>query len=480
VTVPSIKDAGLVRGLGLAAAASAAVGNMIGTGVFLKARVMTCNVEEPLLVLGAWVVAALLSLGGALAYAELAAMFPRAGGDYNYLREAYGSRVAFLFGWEEVVIGRAASPAAKATICAIFLNVLSGGALDGPALSFSIFGYPVTLTMVQVVAVAAIWAATLVSCAAVQVGGGFSVALTALKMAVLVGVAAGAFFLARGDWSNFLMSDVGGTCEGVAASVQGGAVGFGAALLGALWAYDGWTNATTMAGEVRDPQRTMPRALIGGVLITAIIYTVVNAAYFYALTPTEVASVPESSSVASEVVGRFLGPAAVTVIAVAILLSTVGSLQTSIMGAGRIPYAMARDGIFFPALGKLSPRTRVPVRALVALAIWSSVLACSGTFDTLTDMVVFASFVFYVMNTVGLFLLRRRRPDLARPYRTWGYPWLPALFIITALWLMAVTVQGQPVRSLIGLGLIAAGLPIHEYYARRSARASAAADSKAS
>jgi APA family basic amino acid/polyamine antiporter len=448
---------------------------MIGTGVFLKARVMTCNVDAPLLVLGAWVVAALLSLGGALAYAELAAMFPRAGGDYNYLRAAYGSRAAFLFGWNEVAIGRTGSAAAKGTVCAIFLNVLSGGALDGAVLSFHLFGHAVSLTVVQVVAVAAIWAATLVSCAAVQVGGGFGVFLTSLKIAVLAGVAAGAFLLARGDWGHYMMVNAGGTCEGVAAGVRGGVAGFGAALLGALWAYDGWTNATSVAGEVRDPHRNLPRALIGGVLATALIYTVVNAAYFYPLTPTEVASVPQSSSVASEVVSRFLGPAAASIIAVAILLSTAGSLQTSIMGAARIPFAMARDGIFFPPLGRLSPRTRVPVRALVTLAIWSSILACTGTFDTLTDMVVFAAFVFYALCTVGLFVLRWRRPDLERPYRTWGYPWLPALFVVAAIWLVAVTVQGQPLRSLLGVGLIAAGLPIHEYYARRSARATASA-----
>jgi APA family basic amino acid/polyamine antiporter len=468
VTASPSKDGfGLVRGLGLAAAASAAVGNMIGTGVFLKARVMTCNVDAPFAVLGAWVIAALLSLGGALAYAELAAMFPRAGGDYNYLRESYGSRAAFLFGWEEFAIGRSGSAAAKGTICAIFLNVLTGGALDGAALSFSVAGHPMTLTFVQLVAVAAIWAAALVCCAAVQVGGGFSVALTALKMAVLVGVAAGAFFLAHGDWAHYTMTNTGGTCEGVGAGVRGGVTGFGAALLGALWAYDGWSNATSVAGEVRDPQRTMPRALIGGVLVTAVLYIVLNAAYFFPLTPTQVASVPGDSSVATEVVRSFLGQAAAKAMAVAILISTAGSLQTSLMGAARIPYAMSRDGIFFPALGRLSARTRVPVPAILALAVWSSVLACSGTFDTLTDMVIFASFLFYILNTVGLFLLRRRRPEAERPYRTWGYPWLPAVFVLTAGWLVVVTVQGNPVRSLIGLGLIAAGLPIHEYYARK-------------
>src|SRR3954470_3221227 len=255
---------GLVRGLGLAASTSVVVGSVIGTGIFLKPRVMMCNAETPSLVLAAWAAAAVLSLAGALTYAELAAMMPRAGGEYVFIREAYGKPVAFLYGWTQFAVAYTGSQAAKGVSFAIFLNSLLGGALDRTFFTWHLAGYEFPLGELQVIALAVIILATLVNCLAVTVGGGVSGGLTGLKILAGVAIGSAAFILARGQWAHLAMSGAGGTCEGVAPTARGGLAGFGAAMLGALWAYDGWTNVTIVAGEVKRPHRNLPLALIGG------------------------------------------------------------------------------------------------------------------------------------------------------------------------------------------------------------------------
>src|SRR5437762_3060205 len=382
---PSNKPVTLVRGLGVFASVSIVVGSVIGTGIFLKTRVMMCNVETPWLVIIAWIAAGFLSLAGALTYAELAAMMPRAGGEYVFIREGYGRPLAFLYGWTQFAVAYTGSQAAKGVSFAIFLNILAGGA-----------------------------------------------------------------------------------CEGVEATARGGLAGFGAAMLGALWAYDGWSNVTIVAGEVKRPQRNLPLALIGGILIVAALYIFANFAYLYVLSPVEVASVSKASSVATEVARKFLGPSAVGVIAMAMMISTLGSLHTGTLSGARISYAMAKDGLFFRPLARLSGRTRVPVNALILQCVWSCVLALSGSFDTLTDYVIFAAWIFYALNTASVFIFRRRMPHADRPYRTLGYPALPILFLLAAGWLIFNTLMATPKQAPIGLGIIALGLPIYFYWARKN------------
>ena len=403
----------LTRGVGPWAAAAVNVANMIGTGVFLKTRVMTCNVGSAKLVLVVWLAAGLLSLAGTFAYSEIAAMMPEAGGDYVYLRRAYGRLVGFLYGWIAFAVARAGSQAALAVGLAIFMNVALGGALDRGHFGVS------SLTLV---ALAAIWIVALINCASVASGGRMALVLTLAKVGLVLGVGIGAFVFAAGDWSHLSESGLAGTCEGVAGSARGGIAGFGAAMLGALWAYDGWQNVAPLAGEVRDPQRNLPRAFVGGTLAVAALYLLVNLAYFYALTPVQIASVPASSSVATQVMQRFLGPIAVSMTAVALMISSFGALHASVLANSRIPFAMARDGLFFRALVRLSPRSNVPVRAILAQAAWASVLALSGTYDTLTDSVIFSSWLFYGLMTAALFVFRKKMPDAPRPYRAFGYP----------------------------------------------------------
>jgi APA family basic amino acid/polyamine antiporter len=469
-TVVTPVPSGLTRGVGAWGAVAVNVANMIGTGVFLKTRVMTCNVGSAKTVLLVWLAAGLLSLAGTFSYSEIAAMMPEAGGDYVYLRRAYGKMVGFLYGWMTFAVAKAGSQAALAVGLAIFMNVAVGGALEHWQLAASPFGFNLSLNGLTIVALATIWTVALINCASVAAGGHTALVLTLAKVGLVLGVGISALIFAPGDWGHLAGSGLAGTCEGVANSARGGYAGFGAAMLGALWAYDGWNNVAPLAGEIRNPQRNLPRAFIGGMLVVAALYLFVNIAYYYALTPVEIASVPLSSSVATEVLKRFLGPVAVSMTAVALMISSFGSLHASALANSRVPFAMARDGLFFRALARLSPRTNVPARAIVAQAAWGSVLALSGSYDNLTDSVIFASWLFYGLSTASLFVFRRTMPDAPRPYRALGYPLVPMIFVLVTTALLINTFIAAPREALRGMLMLIAGLPLYWYWSRRSTK----------
>jgi len=463
----------LIRGLGLIGAISVNVANIIGTGVFLKARVMTCNVGTPGKALIVWVLAGLLAMAGALTYAELLAMKPRAAGEYGLVRDAYGRPLGFIYGWTQFLIARTASAAALAVGFAIFLNDLVGGTLRPTVIGpFTLpGGFTLSLTRLQLVALAAIIITTLINCAAVRVSGGVASVLTGMKIILLLGVGFGAFFYSSGDWGHLNLVNNGGLCEGVPITT-GGIAGFAAAMIGALWAYDGWNNITFLAGEVKNPGRNLPLALIGGGLVVMALYLFVNVSYFHVLTPTEIASVPASSSVAAEVVRRLLGSVAVTLMAAAMMTSSFGALHASILATARIPYALAKDGLIVKSLAHVSRRTHVPIRALVVQCFWACVVALSGEYDTLTDYAIFALTLFYALVAASIFIYRRREPDAERPYRTWGYPVVPILFLIVSVALIIQTIVNTPRQSAIGLFLISLGVPVYWLLDRRSRSAS--------
>jgi APA family basic amino acid/polyamine antiporter len=454
----------LIRGLTLVAAVSIIIGNVIGTGVFLKARVMTCNVGTPGMVITVWVVAGLLSLAGALTYAELAAMMPRAGGEYTFMREAYGNGAGFLSGWMQILIAKTGSQASVALIFANSLNDLTGKSVE----NFS--GYGVQATGIMV-----ILAITLLNCATVRVSGWVATALTGVKIALVLGVALGAFLLAQGDWGHFALANAGGTCEGVSTGAMFGVAGFGAAMLGALWGYDGWNNLTFVAGEIKNPQRNIPVALIGGTILIMLLYIFINAAYFYALPPTAVASVSANSSVAAEVTNSFMAPFSAYakalvagLVAAALMASSVGTLHTSVLTGARVPYAMARDGLFFDKLSKVSETTRVPARAVLAQGLWACALVLIlRRFDKLTDYVVFGSYIFYGLVTASIFVFRRRMPNAERPYKAWGYPVVPALFLLVTGFLLVNTFWAAPSEAILGLLLIGLGFPVYYFFFRQ-------------
>ncbi len=460
----------LVRGLGPIAAISVNVGNIIGTGIFLKARVMTCNVGTPGRVIVVWIAAGLLALAGALTYAELTTMRPHAGAEYVITRDAYGKVWGFLNGWSQFLISRTASAAALAVGFSIFLNDLTRGALSEVYFRFTIpGGYQIPFGRLQIAALITLAVTTLINCAAVAVSGHVASFITILKVLVVLGVGLGAFLYQDGSWSHLGMANIGGTCEAVAVT-GGGFSGFAAAMLGALWAYDGWNNISYMAGEVKHPDRNLPLALISSMFIVILLYVLVNVSYYYVLTPTEVASVSAVSSVAAEATRRVVGPLALSLMAGVMMLSSWGSLQTSILGTARIPFAMARDGIFFQSLARVSRKTHVPVIALIVQAVWAAVLTLSGTFDQLTDLAIFAFWLFYGMVTAAVFVFRRREPDAPRPYRTWGYPVVPALFVLVTIYLIGFTIKNAPLQSLFGLLIIALGLPVYWYFVRANTR----------
>lgn len=457
---PAPDRTSLVRGLTLIAAMSVVVGNVIGTGVFLKARVMTCNVGTPGKVLLVYVVAGLLSLAGALSYAELAAMMPRAGGEYVFMREAYGRAWGSMFGWMSFFIGKAGSQAALGVQFALFLNTMIRGRLGGEFFTLNLFGHAMPFGKIQTVALASIIIVTGINCLAVRVSGSVASFLSGVKIALVLVVGVGAFLLAKGaDWSHLWTANIGGVCENVSTASRAGLGGFIAAMLGALWAYDGWNNVTLVAGEVQNPQRNLPRALIGGMLLIMGLYLFVNLSYFYVLSPTAIASVSTKSSVATEVATQFLGPIAITFIAAALLSSTFGTLHTSILTGARVPYAMARDGLFLKSLSKVSPRTHVPIGSLAVQAVWACILvvAFSSSFDTLTDYAIFGLWIFYGLVTAAVFILRRKMPNLERPYRTFGYPVVPMLFILAAGWILGMTLWGVRADAANGFSLMLHG-----------------------
>ena len=431
----------LLRGLRFIDAAAIVVGSMIGTGVFLKSGIMAQQVGAPSWVLLAWVLAGVLSLAGALTYAELGAMFPRAGGEYVYLREAYGDLTAFLFGWTRFWIAAPGTVAAYAVGAATFLE----GAVDlafiggkaGMGLAFILFF-------------------TALNCLQVTVGGRVQSFITSVKLLMMLGLILGVLFFSP----DAEMARLG---EGSAVPLT--ISGLGLAMLAALWAYDGWNNLPMAAGEVKNPERNLPLSLILGVLLVLVIYCLINLGYFLALPLAEVQTAnsslhPDALPVATKAAMTFLGTAAVGLVSIAFVISALGAMNGSVLTNARVPYAMARDGLFFRSMGYLSPRTRVPVVSILVQAVIAGAMAMLGTFDQLTNYVVFSSWIFYGLCCAGVIVLRRRRPELARPYRVLGYPYVPAVFVIVSMLLIANTVWSMPQESLIGLALIAVGVPV--------------------
>jgi len=472
----------LVRGLGLLAAVSIIIGNVIGTGVFLKARVMTCNVGSPEWVLIVWIAAGILSLAGALTYAELAAMKPEAGGEYVFLRDAYGRVASFLYGWMLIFVGKTGAQASVAVVFAIGLNDFLDGKLKQTLIKTDILGYTYELTSLQLIAVMMIIIFTTINCASVALSGRIATVLTFVKIALIAFVGIGAFiWVTGGTFSHFGMTESGGACEGVSEGVRYGSAsysfigGFGAAMLGALWGYDGWNNLTLVAGEIDKPQKNIPLALIGGTIVIIICYVFVHFAYYYVLDPTAIANVSKDSSVAKEVVSKFFGGDiksfatgfAVSLFTVGLMLSSIGTLHTSILTGARVPYAMAKDGLMFESFGRLSEGTRVPIIALIFQGAWAILLALSGSFDTLTDYVIFGSWIFYALVTSSVFVFRRKYPNAERPYKAFGYPVVPILFLLVAGYLLINTIITAQTQSFIGIFLILLGLPVYYYLTSR-------------
>ena len=453
----------LIRGLTLTDTTALVVGTVIGTGVFIKSAIMAQDAGSPMLVLTAWVAAGFLSLAGALSYAELGAMMPHAGGEYVYLRRSYGELAAFLFGWMRFVVAGSGSIAILGVGFATFFSAIVPMTAVWGHTTYTFLGRTMQwqFGMTQIVAIAAILAFAIVNCLTVVVGGRVQTALTVLKVGGIAVVVFGiALFSSSADWTHLAAA---------ASGHSGGLAAFGLAMLAALWAYDGWNNMPMAAGEVKDPGRTVPRALIGGMAGVMVIYCAANLSYFYALPWGEILTSNSTAHrdalpVATKAAQTAFGDSGGKLMSIAFVLSALGALNGATLTGARVPFAMARDGLFAARFGALSSRTHVPVAAVLMQAGWACVLAASGTYDQLTDYVIFASWIFYGLVTSAVFVLRFRAPDMARPYRTLGYPVVPLAFIVVACWLVINTLMNRPVESVAGLVLIALGLPVYWYF----------------
>ncbi len=441
----------LRRDLGPWAAAAIVVGTVIGSGIFLVPRDMVEAVGTPGAVFLVWVVGGALSLAGALTYAELSAALPEAGGEYVYLRAAYGPFWGFLYAWTQMWVGKSGSVATLATAfflyMANFRPELEQVAFRVP-LPIGPGGGPLDVRYGQFLSMGVILLLAGINYFGVRFGGRLQVAVTLTKVALIAAIILLGFSSGQGAVSHYH----------TATPAPGGGAGFFLALVAALWAYDGWNNVSMVSAEIRQPQKNLPRALIAGTLVVVAIYLATNAAYFYVLPASEVAA---SNRVAADMMRRALGDWGAHAVSVAAMVSIFAALNGSILSGARVPYAMARDGLFFRPVGRVHPVYRTPGTSILCLGAWSALLVLSGRYRQLYTYVIFANWLFYGMTTASVFALRRKRPQLERPYRTLGYPVLPVLFVLGAGAIVLATLRESPRESVLGLGLILAGLPFY-------------------
>jgi APA family basic amino acid/polyamine antiporter len=414
-----------------------AIGSCIGSGIFLTPSQIAGQLPAPLLILLVWGLGGLITLMGALTFAELGAMFPQAGGVYVYLKEAYGDLFGFLYGWVYLVVITSGANAALSIACAYYLA----------------FIFPLSQTGIKITAIAALVVVTVVNILRVKAAEIFTNVFTGLKLLGIAAVIGIGLFFGRAQFS---LLDTRG-----AASADNLISALGLALIGVLWSYGGWQHASFVAGEARDARRMIPRAMIIGALVVAVVYLLTNLAYLLLLPVYDIAS---SQSLAADAVSTIL-PFGGVLIALLIAISTFGTLGIYTLSAPRIYYAMARDGLFFKKLAWVHPRFRTPVNAILAQSAWAVVLLLFwGTFEDLITYVVFTDWVFFGLTAVGIFIFRRKYPDHPRPYKTLGYPVVPLIFIsITFLFVINSLVE-KPLHAWSGLVLMLIALPIYFYF----------------
>jgi len=433
-------------------------GTIIGSGIFLVPAEMMQAVGSAGLVYLAWIVGGLLSFFGALTYAELGAVRPFSGGEYVYVRDAYGPLPGFLYGWTWFLI---AKPASIATVTAGIVRVLG----TFPAFKFlpqSIFALHVTsgrtleISYGHLAAIGATVFITALNYIGIRKAGDFQFVFTVLKVGMIIGIAVVALMASSGSWSNF------GTSF---ADAKGGMAGFMAALVAALWAYDGWNDLNMVSEEIERPERSIPIALIAGVGLVAVLYMGMNAGIQRALPATVIAQAPVPAAAAS---AAALGHFAITLVSIGMIISMLATLNGTVMSGGRVPFAVARDGYLWKALAEVHPKFHTPALALVIQAVVAIVLVVvGGAFRELFSLAIFAEWLFYVVAASTIFVFRRREPDVSRPYRTAGYPLVPALFIGTAAVLLCYTFASNLRNSIIGVVVILLGVPVYLWFAKR-------------
>ena len=451
----------LRRALGLWSAIAIVIGTAIGSGIFLVPWKMVRAVGSPEMVFAVWIFGGVLTLFGALTYAELSAALPGAGGEYVYLNAAYGPFFGFVYGWTQTWVAKSASIATLATAFYTYLADFFPG-LDKVVYTLPLHigtnGGLLDIHYGQLVAIGVILFLAGVNFLGVRVGGGAQVVVTALKLLLIAAIIVIGITSSQGRIDNFQTS---------MPAHPGGISGFFVALVAALWAYDGWNNAGMLGSEIQNPGRNLPRALIAGTLCMIAVYLLTNFAYFYILRADEVGAGDKQLRVAAEMMRRVLGVPGGKAVSLAAMISIFAALNGSILSGARVPYAMARDGLFFRSVATVHPQFRTPAAAILLLGAWSSLITLSGKYDELYTLVIFPSWILYGMTAASVLVLRKKMPNLARPYRVLGYPVVPLLFVLVAGLLLYSTLRESPRESGIGLGIILAGVPFYFYWKSR-------------
>src|SRR4051794_6973858 len=442
----------LARDLKVSHAAAIVVGTIIGSGIFLVPSEMMQAVGSSGMVYLAWIVGGLLSFFGAVTYAELGAMKPEAGGEYVYVRDGYGPLGGFLYGWTYFLI---AKPASIATIVTGFVRIIG---TFGPLafLPHPIVTNPVTITYGHVVALVAIAAIAALNYIGVKKAGEFQLFFTILKVGMIAAIIVGGFLYSGGSWSNLATNY---------SAALGGFGGFMTALIAALWAYDGWNMVTNVSSEIREPQKSLPIALIVGVAIVGILYMGVNAAVQYVMPADAIAASPRPASQAMAIAWGAFGAGLVSA---GMALSMLVTLNGSSMTGARIPFALSRDGYFFHFLAKVHPKYRTPSNSLIVQAVLASLLVIvGGNFQQLFSLALFPEWLFYMLAAGSVFIFRRTEPNAPRPYKTWGYPIVPGLFIAASTVVLIYTFKAKIGNSLVATAVILAGIPVFLMFSRK-------------
>jgi amino acid transporter len=448
MTAPVSRTERLSRALGFWSSIGFVVGMTIGSGIFRTPALIATRVPDPPLMLAVWILGGVITLCGALSIAELSAALPQTGGLYVYLREAWGSGTAFVFVWSELVLIRAAGLGGIASVCGEYL-VRSAG-----------YDPVVHPAAADDLAVGVIVLAATINIRGVRAGAAMTGVTSAAKFGALALIAIAAFLLGGRAGAS--------TAHLAASQAPVHAPLFGLAFISVLWAYDGFADLSFLAGEVVDPARTIPRAIVGGTLAIVAIYVCMNLAYLYVLPIDQVAKSP---LIAADTMTAIVGRAGGTFVSVVVMLSTLGAVNADLLGAPRIFYAAAEDGLFFSTLGRIHPKYRTPYVSIVLSAGLGIIFVLSGTFEQLADTFVISIWPFYGLAVAGLYRLRRRRPDLARPYRVPGYPFVPAIFIAACTYLVTSALIQDPLWAGVTFGVILAGVPVYYVAFGKSRRA---------
>jgi APA family basic amino acid/polyamine antiporter len=465
------KQGHLVRSLGVFSVFLLTVSSVVGSGIYKKVAPMSAMLQSPSLVILCWILAGAVSLCGALSNAEIAGMLADSGGEYVYFKKIYNKFVAFLFGWANFTAIRSASAASIAYVFAMSFNALVPlPQLPESVASINVLGIftPFDNFGVKVFTILLIAGLSYVNFRGMKFGDGLNKIVTLTVIVSIFLVIALGLTLGGGSMENFMTPSVSYVAQ---PWYSGDFIKLiFMAMLSAFWAYEGWSAIGYLGGEIKNVNKTLPLALLLGVSFVILIYCTINFTYLYILPiDTIIDSYKSQNTIAAVVVvGHFLGSAGTTFMLLVIALTTFGSTNSTLLAPPRMYYAMAREGLFFKGAAYIHPKYNTPSKAILYQVIISSILVLSGSFDQLTDMLVFAAFMVYGATAAGVFILRRKMPDAPRPYKVWGYPVVPAIFILFCITLIVITIFSKPREALLGIGLIASGIPFYLYWTRKS------------